>query len=104
VIGRVWRGVTFVEDADAYIAHLQCATLPALKAIAGHRASYVLRRESGGRVEFVVITLWDSLDAVRSFAGDDAEAAVVPADARRLLSEYDARAVHYEVTLQQADE
>lgn len=99
MIGRVWRGFTLVADADAYVAHLQRATLPALKTIAGHRASYVLRRASGGAVEFVVITLWDSLDAVCSFAGDDPEVAVVPTEARQLLTAYDERAVHYEVAL-----
>jgi heme-degrading monooxygenase HmoA len=100
MIGRVWRGVAFVADADAYVAHLRRATLPALRAIAGHQGSYVLRRDSGGTVEFVVITLWDSLEAVRAFAGDDHEAAVVPAEARRLLTAYDERAVHYDVALE----
>jgi len=100
MIGRVWRGVTLVADAEAYVTHLRRTTLPALKTIAGHRASYVLRRDSGATVEFVVITLWDSLDAIRSFAGEDPEAAVVPAEARRLLSDYDERAVHYEVAVE----
>ncbi|HWB57431.1 MAG TPA: hypothetical protein VG479_10890 [Gaiellaceae bacterium] len=100
MIGRVWHGFTVVADGDAYVAHLRRATLPALKTIAGHRATYVLRRANDGTVEFVVITLWDSLDAVRSFTGGDAEVAVVPAEARRLLTAYDERAVHYEVALE----
>jgi len=100
VIGRVWRGVALVADADAYVAHLKRATLPALRAIPGHQGSYVLRRDSGGTVEFVVITLWDSLEAIGAFAGDDHEAAVVPAEAQRLLTAYDERAVHYDVALE----
>jgi hypothetical protein len=57
----------------------------------------VLRRADGGRVEFLVMTLWDSMDAVRRFAGDNPEAAVVEPEARAVLSEYDNFVRHYEV-------
>jgi heme-degrading monooxygenase HmoA len=98
-VARVWRGFAARERADAYLEHLQRDTLPLLRGIDGHQGAYVLRRDGDGEVEFVVITLWDSLDAVRAFAGDDYEAAVVPPQARRLLSRFDERAAHYEVAV-----
>jgi heme-degrading monooxygenase HmoA len=103
VIARVWSGATPVEKADAYVAHLRERTFPELTRIAGHRGASVLRRPSGHAVAFTVITLWESIDAIRAFAGDDVEAAVVPAEARALLSAYDARAVHWDVALSALD-
>jgi hypothetical protein len=57
----------------------------------------VLRRDSGDEVEFVVVNLFDSLDAVRAFAGPDYETAVFEPEARRLLARAEPRAIHYEV-------
>jgi heme-degrading monooxygenase HmoA len=99
VIARVWRGLAAPDDANSYLQHLQQTTLPALRQIAGHQGAYVLRRETELSVEFLVLTLWESLDAVRVFAGDDCEVAVVPDAAARLLASYDERVVHYEVEL-----
>lgn len=99
MIARVWRGATTPAEADAYVAHLRERTFPTLTHIPGHRGGYVLRRESGGRVEFTVVTLWESLGAIRAFAGADAEAAVVPPEARALLASCDDRAVHWDVAL-----
>jgi heme-degrading monooxygenase HmoA len=86
-------------DADAYEDHLRRATLPALREIAGYEGGYVLRRETDGGIDFIVLTLWASLDAVRAFAGEDYERAVVPPEAERLLARFDKRAVHYDVAL-----
>jgi len=101
VIARVWKGTARPEHADAYVAHLREKTFPQLSAIAGHRGAYVLRRDRGGIVDFTVITLWESLDAIRAFSGSDPEAAVVPPAAQALLASYDDRAVHWDVPLQQ---
>lgn len=65
--------------------------------IQGYRGIELLRRPQGAEVEFVTLMRFDSLDAVRSFAGDDYEAAVVPPRARELLARFDARSAHYEV-------
>jgi heme-degrading monooxygenase HmoA len=99
VIARIWHGTTDPADADAYAAHLRDQTLPHLKSIAGHRGAFVLKRSRGDHVEFTVLTLWDSVDAIRDFAGDDPEAAVVPPAAAALLTAYERRAVHWEVVL-----
>lgn len=98
MIVRSWRGLSSTDTASAYLEHLQTETLPQLRAIDGHRGAYVLRRETGEAVEFVVLTLWDSLESVRAFAGDY-EAAVVPPKARSLLMSFDERSLHYDVAI-----
>jgi heme-degrading monooxygenase HmoA len=98
VIARVWRGVALgAANADAYRRHLTANVLPALKKIPGHREARVLRREEAQRVEFLVMTFWDSMDAIRRFAGEDPERAVVEPEARAVLAEYDDFVRHYEV-------
>ncbi len=99
MIARIWQGATAPSHADGYVAHLRERTFPGLTGIPGHRGAYALRRTSGSRVEFTVITLWDSIDAIRAFAGADADAAVVPPEALALLASHDDRAVHWEVAL-----
>jgi heme-degrading monooxygenase HmoA len=98
MIARVWRGVAHTAvDADAYRRHLTTKVLPSLGAIAGHRGARLLRREEGGRIEFLVMTFWDSMDAIRGFAGERCERAVVEPEARAVLGEYDDFVRHYEV-------
>jgi heme-degrading monooxygenase HmoA len=97
MIGRLWHGWTTHENADAYEALLRREVLPGIHRVPGYRGAYLLRREAGPEVEFVTMTLFDSWDAVRAFAGSDFEAAVVPPAARSLLARFDARSVHYDV-------
>jgi heme-degrading monooxygenase HmoA len=99
VIARIWHGTADSAHADAYVTHLREQTFPQLSSIAGHRGGYVLRRIRGGTVDFTVITLWDSLEAIRHFAGDDPETAVVPAAVAALLESYESRAAHWEIVL-----
>jgi heme-degrading monooxygenase HmoA len=70
-----------------------------LTAIEGFQGAYVLKRDRNGAVEFLVLTLWASEDAIHAFAGPDAELAVIPAAAEQLLAQWDERATHYEVVL-----
>lgn len=99
VIVRSWRGRASPETAEKYLRHLQRTVFPELRVIKGHRGEYVLRRGERGGVEFVVLTLWDSMDAIREFAGKDPESAVVPPEARALLTEFDERVNHYEAVV-----
>ena len=101
MIARTWNGTARPEHADAYVAHLRERTFPQLTTIAGHRGAYVLRRDGRALVEFTVITFWESIEAIRRFAGSDPEVAVVPPPAQALLASYDDRAVHWEVPLRQ---
>jgi antibiotic biosynthesis monooxygenase (ABM) superfamily enzyme len=98
MIGRIWHGWTARENADAYERLLRAEVLPGIgRRVEGYRGAYVLRRESGDEVEFVTVTLFDSLDA---FAGEDQEVAVVPPEARRLLARFDERSAHYETVVE----
>jgi len=97
MIARVWHGSTKPADADRYVAHLRQNVLPELRAIAGFRGEQILRRARGDRVDFTVITLWDSIEAIARFAGPDPEVAVVAPDAQAILTAYDRRAAHYDV-------
>jgi hypothetical protein len=99
-IARIWHGWTTPANADAYETLLRSEVLPRIDRLEGARGAYVLRTAAGNEVEFVTITLWDSLDAVREFAGDDYEVAVVPPAARRLLSRFDERSRHFETVIE----
>jgi heme-degrading monooxygenase HmoA len=98
-IARVWQGRTTDANAHAYQEHLRDETLPLLQAIAGFDGAFVLRRVDDDDVEFLVLTLWSSQDAIHAFAGRDAERAVVPPAAAHVLKQWDDRALHYEVAL-----
>jgi hypothetical protein len=97
--GRLWRGWTTPDNAGAYIEHLRGATLPALGAIPGHQGAIVFRRDADDEVEFIVLTLWDSFGAVRAFAGEDYDVAVIPLEVRALLLRCEERARHYDVVI-----
>jgi heme-degrading monooxygenase HmoA len=99
VIARLWCGTAAESNGDAYVEHLRSRTIPGLAGIPGHRGAYVLQRSTPSGLVFTVITFWDSLDAIRQFAGSDPELAVVPEEALALLVSYDQRAVHWEVAL-----
>jgi heme-degrading monooxygenase HmoA len=105
MICRVWHGWTTPANADAYEALLrgEVFRLIAERAIAGYRGIELLRRVEGEEVAFVTLMWFESLDAVRVFAGDEYEESVVPAAARRLLTRYDARAAHYDVRVPGAE-
>jgi heme-degrading monooxygenase HmoA len=99
MISRIWHGWTTPANADTYEALLKSEIFVGIqnREIAGYRGIHLLRRDVGDEVEFVTIMWFDSLEAVRTFAGEDYEAAVVPPKARALLSRFDERSQHYEV-------
>ena len=97
MIARIWHGWTRPADADAYERLLREEILPGIHRVEGYRGAWLLREDGDDEVEFVTVTLFASMDAVRAFAGDDAAAAVVPAKAQALLARYDARSRHYDV-------
>ncbi len=101
MIVRTWQGRTTSENAEAYYRHLVDAVRPALEGIPGHRGALLLRREKepGSGTEFLVLTFWDSMDAVRAFAGPDPGRAVVEPAARAVLVDFDSSVRHYEAAL-----
>jgi heme-degrading monooxygenase HmoA len=99
MIMRIWHGWTAPDNADRYEALLEEEIFAGIqdRHIPGFKGIKLLRRISGDEVEFVTIMTFESLEAVRAFAGDDYEAAVVPPKARAVLSHFDDRSQHYEV-------
>ena len=97
MIARLWHGAVPEEKGDAYLDYLHRTGLPDYRATPGNRGVQVLRRTEGGRTHFLLVTLWESWDAIRAFAGDDVERArYYPEDADFLL-ELEPRVTHYEV-------
>jgi uncharacterized protein len=94
---RMWKARATPERAPAYIRHATTKVFPVLGRIEGHRGAYLLRRSLGASVELTVLTLWDSMDAVRRFAGAQPDKAVVEPDARAALADFDESVTHYEV-------
>jgi heme-degrading monooxygenase HmoA len=101
MICRIWHGWTSPNNADVYESLLREEIFAGIKGrnIKGFRSIQLLRRELGGEVEFITIMEFDSLASVRTFAGEDYEAAVVPPKARAVLSRFDSRSQHYEVRI-----
>jgi len=101
MISRIWHGWTSLKNADAYEALLKAEILPGIQGrkIPGYRGIDLLRRNLEWEVEFVTVMWFDSYDAVRDFAGDDYEKAVVPPKAHALLSRFDSHSQHYDVVL-----
>ena len=97
MISRHWRGLCKRDRAEAYVAHLLDETFPELAHILGFVRASILKREVEQGTEFEIVTVWQSLDAIRAFAGTDAEAAVVPDAVREMMLEFDTRARHYEI-------
>jgi heme-degrading monooxygenase HmoA len=99
MISRIWHGWTTVANADAYELLLKSEIFTGIRnrQIAGYRGIHLLRRNLGDEVEFVTVMWFDTIEAVRAFAGEDCEVAVVPPKARALLSRFDTRSQHYVV-------
>jgi len=97
MIARLWRGWTSIENAEAYEKLLREQVLPGLRQIDGYRGGYILRQEGNDEVEFVVMNLFESLEAVQAFAGPDYTVPVFDPEARQLLSKVEPLARHYEV-------
>lgn len=99
MIARTWGARADAAGAAAYRRHFLEDVLPALSALPGHRGAWLLERQAGAELEILVVTLWDSMEAVRRFASSDAEAAVVAPEARAALKGFDERVRHYQVTV-----
>jgi len=97
MISRQWRGLAKRGFAEAYVEHLQSETFPAIRKLPGFVSASILRRAVTEGVEFLIITQWESVESIRAFAGPDAETAVVPANVREMMIEYDRVVRHYEV-------
>ena len=97
MIARVWRGWTKTENADAYEELLRDVVYPGIQKINGYRGGYIFRQNAKDETEFVTVNLFESLEAVKAFAGANYEIPVFEPEARHLLSRVEPTARHYEV-------
>jgi heme-degrading monooxygenase HmoA len=97
MIARIWHGATKPEDADKYESMLKPELLPGLNQVPGFKGSYLLRRDCGAEIEFITIILWESLERLKEFAGEDYEVSIIPEERQKYLLRHDAKAAHYEV-------
>ena len=98
MIARIWRGTVRSADAEAYAAYMHETGLAAYAATPGNLDARMLRRAlADGRTEFVMVSVWDSLEAVKAFAGDDYEQAVFYPEDERFLVTRELRVAHYDV-------
>ena len=96
MISRLWRGWTTVDNADAYERFLLADLFPSMREIPGFRGADILRRLEHDEVAFITLTRFDSLAAIKAFAGDDYETPVLEPQALALLARYERRAVHFD--------
>jgi Uncharacterized protein conserved in bacteria len=97
MVVRTWRGWTRAEDADRYAEYVAETGLKEYRATPGNRGAWILRRTEGDRCEFVTVSVWDSLDDVRGFAGDDVERAVFYPEDDEFLVERELTVEHWEL-------
>jgi heme-degrading monooxygenase HmoA len=104
MISRIWHGWTALEDADKYESLLRADVLPGIHRIRGYNGAYLLRREAANQeIEFLTITQFTDMVAVKAFAGKDYERAVIAPGAGKFLTHFDERSAHYETLLTPAD-
>lgn len=97
MVARTWRGWTRREDAGEYVVYLEQTGMPAYRSTPGNQGAWILRTDDGPRTEFITLTFWDSLDAIRGFAGDDVERAVFYEEDDRFLVEREETVTHWQV-------
>jgi heme-degrading monooxygenase HmoA len=97
VIARIWRGWTQPADADVYLDYVLKTGGKEYRETPGNRAAYVLRRRVGDRVEFLTLSFWDSLEAVKGFAGPDVDRAVFYPEDDKFLIDRELKVSHYEL-------
>lgn len=100
MIARFWSARATPAGARAYADHLRTHVLPAVKQVDGYAGAVLLERDVSAAVEILVITWWQSLEAIRRFAGPDPEEAVVADEAAALLTSFDRRVRHYELVVE----
>jgi hypothetical protein len=97
MIARIWRGVVRRADGDAYADYIRETGFNEYAETAGNRGAWMLRRDDAGRTEFLTFSLWESVESIRAFAGEDIDAAVYYPEDERYLIERDATVSHYDV-------
>lgn len=100
MIIRTWGAVTSPDKEPDYLRTVKRLVLPHLRKVPGYRGPFFVRRQSEGSWRYLVLTCWESMDAVRALAGSESRRAFVPAEIRATLDECDETAEHFEVVIQ----
>jgi heme-degrading monooxygenase HmoA len=97
MIARIWHGRTRTADADAYLKFLHERAIPDYEGTPGNRGVWILRRIDGDEAHFLTLTHWESLDAIRAFAGDEVSKAKYYPEDDGFLLEFEPTVEHYEL-------
>lgn len=97
MISRNWKGIARSECAEDYMDHLRTDTFPKLAGIDGFIGASILKRAVDRGTEFLIVTVWESIESIERFAGTPSDVAVVPEAVQAMMIEYDKKVVHYEV-------
>jgi heme-degrading monooxygenase HmoA len=97
MIARVWAGAVRTTDADEYADYIRATGFAEYGRTPGNRGAWLLRRDHDGLTEFITLSLWDSVEAIRAFAGEDIEAAVLYPEDERYLVDGESSITHYVV-------
>ena len=97
MIARMWHGMTPAAKADKYSAFLNARAIPDYRGVSGNLAVYILRRDEGDKTHFVTLTFWESLEAIKGFAGEPVERAKYYPEDRDCLLEFEPKVQHWEV-------
>ena len=97
MIARSWTGAVRRADADAYADYIRATGFAEYGRTEGNRGAWMLRRDDGGETEFLTLSMWESRDAIKAFAGEDIEAAVLYPEDERYLIDGVSSVTHYEV-------
>jgi len=97
VIARFWRGCAKAERAELYRRHFRDNVRPHIEALPDFVGAWLLEQRKDGEVEFLAVTHWQSLEAIKAFAGDDVSKAKVEPQARAVLERFETTATHYEI-------
>ena len=97
MIERHWKGIAKAEEAENYIRHLQTKTFPHVMGMTGFIKATILKRPVDKGMEFLIVTVWDSIESIKQFAGEQVEVANVPREAQEMMIAYDPYARHYAV-------
>lgn len=103
MIARMWKGWTKPENGDAYEKLLREHILPGIYRVDGYQGAYIMRQDEQDEVAFVIMTLFESIDSVKGFAGADYTTPVIEPEARALLSRFESTAFHYDVKMSPAE-
>ena len=100
MIARIWRCTLAQENVSAYLHYFEASVLPRVSRIDGFSHVSVLEQKADGDAELTLVSFWVTMDAIRAFAGDDPEAAVVPPAMQAMLKRFETRVTHHAVLLQ----